>query len=235
MPLLPLQKKQLALLIDPDKVNSEQLALICKQMQNTPFDLILVGGSLIMNDLEFVITNIKKHTSLPVYLFPGSAIQLSEKADGILFLSLVSGRNPEFLIGQQVIAAPMLKRMKLDVVSVAYILIESGKTTSVEYMSNTKPIPSDKIDIIVATALAAEYLGFKMIYLEAGSGALQPISSEIIKSVATQVHIPVIVGGGVRNASMAQACYDAGASVVVIGTAIEQDIQKISDFNFLQK
>ncbi|NSW44948.1 MAG: geranylgeranylglyceryl/heptaprenylglyceryl phosphate synthase [Bacteroidales bacterium] len=235
MALLPFHKKQLALLIDPDKVNNMQLTSICRQLKKTPFDLILVGGSLVMGDLDSVIAYLKKHTSLPVYLFPGNAMQLSDKADGILFLSLLSGRNPEYLIGQQVIAAPILKRMQLDVVSVAYMLIESGKTTSVEYMSNTKPIPSDKIDIIVATALAAEYLGFKMIYLEAGSGALKPVSQEIIKSIAEQVHIPIIVGGGIHNVHIAQNCYNAGASMVVIGSAIEQDVRKINEFNSLQK
>ena len=235
MALLPFHKKQLALLIDPDKVNNEQLASICQQLNKTPFDLVLVGGSLVMGDLDSVIAYLKKHTTLPVYIFPGNSIQLSDKADGILFLSLVSGRNPEYLIGQQVIAAPLLKRMQIDVVSVAYMLIEGGKTTSVEYMSNTKPIPSDKTDIIVATALAAEYLGFKMIYLEAGSGALEPISQEVVKCVAAQVNVPIIVGGGIRSAALAQSYYDAGASMVVIGSAIEQDVRKINEFNSLQK
>lgn len=232
MALLPIHKKQLALLIDPDKVDNEQLANICKQLEKSPFNLILVGGSLVQNDIDSIIVFLKKHTSLPVYLFPGNVMQLSDKADGILFLSLVSGRNPEYLIGQQVIAAPILKRMQLDVVSVAYMLIESGRTTSVEYMSNTKPIPSDKIDIIVATALAAEYLGFKMIYLEAGSGALHAVSPEIIKRVAEQVRIPIIVGGGIRNKTIVNNCYQAGASMVVIGSVIEQDANKINEFSF---
>lgn len=232
MALLPIHKKQLALLIDPDKVDNEQLANICKQLKKSTFNLILVGGSLVQNDLDSVIVFLKKHTSLPIYLFPGNAMQLSNKADGIFFLSLVSGRNPEYLIGQQVIAAPILKRMQLDVVSVAYMLIESGRTTSVEYMSNTKPIPSDKIDIIVATALAAEYLGFKMIYLEAGSGALHAVSPEIIKRVAEQVRIPIIVGGGIRNKTTVNDCYQAGASMVVIGSVIEQDANKINEFSF---
>lgn len=232
MALLPIHKKQLALLIDPDKVNTEKLANICKQLESSSFNLILVGGSLVQNDLDAVIVFLKKHTSLPIYLFPGNAMQLSDKADGILFLSLVSGRNPEYLIGQQVIAAPILKRMQLDVVSVAYMLIESGRTTSVEYMSNTKPIPSDKIDIIVATALAAEYLGLKMIYLEAGSGALHAVSPEIIKRVAEQVRIPIIVGGGIRNKTIVNDCYQAGASMVVIGSVIEQDLSKINEFSF---
>lgn len=232
MALLPIHKKQLALLIDPDKVDNEQLANICKQLKKSTFNLILVGGSLVQNDLDSVIVFLKKHTSLPIYLFPGNAMQLSNKADGIFFLSLVSGRNPEYLIGQQVIAAPILKRMQLDVVSVAYMLIESGRTTSVEYMSNTKPIPSDKIDIIVATALAAEFLGFKMIYLEAGSGALHAVSPEIIKRVAEQVRIPIIVGGGIRNKTTVNDCYQAGASMVVIGSVIEQDANKINEFSF---
>ncbi|NMD00624.1 MAG: geranylgeranylglyceryl/heptaprenylglyceryl phosphate synthase, partial [Bacteroidales bacterium] len=210
MALLPLNKQILSLLIDPDKVDVKEIEKLCKKAEYCGFDLFLVGGSLVYNETDELIKKIKLYSSLPVYIFPGNAIQLSNSADGILFLSLVSGRNPEYLIGQQVIAAPLLKKTNLDVVSVAYMLIESGSVTSVEYMSNTKPIPAEKTDIIVATAIASEYLGYKMIYLEAGSGAKNPISNDIITKVVQNVNIPVIVGGGIRDVTTAQQCINAG-------------------------
>ena len=235
MALLPLNKQILSLLIDPDKVDVKEIETLCKKAEYCGFDLFLVGGSLVYNETDELIKKIKSYCSLPVYIFPGNAIQLSNSADGILFLSLVSGRNPEYLIGQQVIAAPLLKKTSLDVVSVAYMLIESGNTTSVEYMSNTKPIPSDKMDIIVATSIASEYLGFKMIYLEAGSGAQKSISSELISKVVQNVTIPVIVGGGIRNATTAQNCFDAGASMIVVGTAVENNIEIMESFKYIRK
>lgn len=231
----PSKKKQLALLIDPDKVSDKRLEFLSKNAQKSGFDLVLIGGSLLFNDLHSYIAKIKEHTDLPVYLFPGNAMQLSDNADGILFLSLVSGRNPEFLIGQHVIAAPIIRKMNIKVIPVAYILIESGKITSVEYMSNTKPIPSEKTDIIIATAIASEMLGFKMIYLEAGSGAQKPISLEIIKKLSEIINVPIIVGGGIKNAEYVQQCFDNGANTVVIGNAIEENIKLMSKFKSLQK
>lgn len=235
MALLPLNKQILSLLIDPDKVDVKEIEKLCKKAEYCGFDLFLVGGSLVYNETDELIKKIKLYSSLPVYIFPGNAIQLSNSADGILFLSLVSGRNPEYLIGQQVIAAPLLKKTNLDVVSVAYMLIESGSVTSVEYMSNTKPIPAEKTDIIVATAIASEYLGYKMIYLEAGSGAKNPISNDIITKVVQNVNIPVIVGGGIRDVTTAQQCINAGASMIVVGTAIEQNMDAMEAFKTLQK
>ncbi len=231
----PSGKKQLALLIDPDKVSDKKLLFLSRNAEKSGFDLIFIGGSLLFSDIHYCIEKIKENTTLPVYIFPGNSMQLSENADGILFLSLVSGRNPEFLIGQHVIAAPIIKKMNLKVIPVAYMLIESGNTTSVEYMSNTKPIPSEKTDIILATAMASEMLGFKMIYLEAGSGAKKTIPIEIIKKLSENTTLPIIVGGGVKKVEHAQQCFDNGANTVVIGNAIEENIELMSQFTSLQK
>ncbi len=214
----------LAWLIDPDKVNFSTLEESCKKANSLGFRLILIGGSLIHSNIESLIVTLRKYTSLPIYLFPGSFFQLSNKADGILFTSLLSGRNPEFLIGQQIIAAPILKQTSLDVVSTAYLLIENGRSTSVEYISNTKPIPADKLDIVLATCYAAEYLGFSCIYLEAGSGALKPVPVKLVKSVASSVKLPIIVGGGITNYHQVDAYFNAGAKMVVVGTALEKGI-----------
>lgn len=228
-------KKHLALLIDPDKVTDEKLIFLSKNAEKSGFDLILVGSSLLFNDIHSIIKKIKKYSTLPIYIFPGNSMQLSEKADGILFLSLVSGRNPDFLIGQHVIAAPIIKKMNLKVIPTAYILIESGNTTSVEYLSNTKPIPSNKIDIILATALASEMLGFKMVYLEAGSGAKKTIPPEIIKKISENISLPIIVGGGIKKVEQAQQYFDKGANTVVIGNAIEKNMELMLQFKSLQK
>ena len=224
MSLLPLNEKILSWLIDPDKVILSELKKLCAKAEQQGFKLILVGGSIISNKIEELIIEIKKHTSLPVYIFPGSIYQISNKADGILFTSLISGRNPEYLIGQQVQIAPLLKKYHLDVVSVAYILIESGITTSVEYISNTKPIPASKVDIIQATCYAAEFLGFKMIYLEAGSGALNPVPLSVVKTISSSVNIPIIVGGGIKKLNVANSYFQAGADIVVMGTSIEEGL-----------
>jgi putative glycerol-1-phosphate prenyltransferase len=223
MALLSLKKNYLAWLIDPDKLTISEISEKIKTIESAGFNLILVGSSILFNDLDNLIINLKKLTTLPIYIFPGSIYQISPFADGILFTSLLSGRNPEFLIGQQVLAAPILKRTNLDVVSVGYILIENGRTTSVEYISNTKPIPADKLDIILATCLAAEYLGFKMVYLEAGSGAINPVPLKIVEKVCNQINIPVIVGGGIKTTNQAKTYFSAGAKIVVIGNAIEDN------------
>ncbi len=213
----------LAWLIDPDKISFSNLESTCKKAEKIGFNTILIGGSLVFYDIDQLIRTLKKYISIPIYLFPGSVFQLSKKADGILFTSLLSGRNPEYLIGQQVIAAPLLKQTTLDVVSTAYILIENGRTTSVEYISNTKPIPADKTDIVLATCFAAEYLGFRCIYLEAGSGALNPVPLELVKTIAAKVSIPIIVGGGIKQYQQVEAYFKAGANTVVVGTALETD------------
>lgn len=225
--------KQFALLIDPDKHTTKSLTDTVKQANKAKADFIFIGGSLILNALENCIETLKAHTSIPLILFPGSLLQINDKADCILLLSLISGRNPEFLIGNQVVAAPVLKKTKLEILATGYILIESGITSSVEYMSNTKPIPHEKLDIAVATAIAGEMLGLKLIYLEAGSGAPKPVSEKMIAAVKQYINIPIIVGGGIRTKNdIIRAC-KAGADIIVIGTAFEQSMKNIIEFSSL--
>jgi phosphoglycerol geranylgeranyltransferase len=216
------KKKRIAILIDPDKNTTDSLQLIVKNCNLGGVDFIFVGGSLVVGNISETISFIKQNTHIPVLIFPGNVIQISDKADGILFLSLISGRNPEYLIGQHVISAPTLKKSGIEVISTAYILIENGRTTSVEYMSNTVPIPANKPEIVVATALAGEMLGMKMIYLEAGSGAAKSVALGIIREVKKNTKIPVLVGGGIRNARDVSKIFIAGADLVVIGSAVEE-------------
>ena len=185
---------------------------------------IFVGGSMVEERAtETLILQIKKHTKLPVLLFPGDVKQISDKADGLLFLSLISGRNPEYLIGKQVEAVSKLRDTKLEVIPTGYILIENGKSTSVEKVSQSEPIPRNEIQKIADTAKAGELLGMKLIYLEAGSGAVHPVPSEIISFVKQDLNIPLIIGGGIRTTQQLKNAYDAGADLVVIGTAFEED------------
>ncbi len=223
MSKLRFDRHQLAMLIDPDKTPVSSLEQVNNHIQNHGIDLILIGGSLLFNSLDEHIKELKKTTHKPVYIFPGSIFQISNEADGLLFLSLLSGRNPEYLIGQQVLAAPILKRSMLDVVSVAYLLIDGGKTSSVQYMSNTIPIPADKIDIILATCYAAEFIGFKAIYLEAGSGAINPVPLSVVEAVSKSVKLPIIVGGGIKSKTMVEQYFSYGAQMVVVGTAFEDN------------
>jgi phosphoglycerol geranylgeranyltransferase len=221
------KKKQFFLLIDPDRYNNTTLKETIRVANNFSIDLILVGGSLVSRSVSPLIDIIKNNTDIPVVLFPGSLLQITDNADGILLLSLISGRNPEFLIGNHVIASPVLKRSNLEIISTGYILIDNGKTPSVEYMSNTTPIPSDKIDIAVATALAGEMLGLKLIYLEGGSGAKQPVKGTMIEAVKQNVTIPLIVGGGIKNEYDAANVYKAGADIIVVGNAIESKLKML--------
>jgi putative glycerol-1-phosphate prenyltransferase len=195
-----------------------------------PPDLLLVGGSLLFKPIEITITALKLGTSLPVFLFPGNAFQLSDRADGILFLSLISGRNPEFLIGNHVLAAPHLHRAGIEVIPTGYLLIENGTSTSVEYMSNTRPIPANKTDIAVATAMAGEMLGLKSIYLEAGSGADHPVAGHMINAIRKHISLPLMVGGGIRTPETALEVFDAGADLIVVGNAIEKEPKLIKEF-----
>lgn len=225
------KKKQFAVLLDPDKnLDNEKLSRIIKNAEQANVDYFFVGGSLISNSLDRLIERVKAQTELPVIIFPGHAIQVSAKADAILFLSLISGRNPEFLIGNHVISAPFIKKTNLEVIPTGYMLIESGIQTSVEYMSNSKPIPHNKNDIAVATALAGEMLGNKLIYLEAGSGAQHGVSAEMISQVKKSISVPLIVGGGLRTKQDISKAFDAGADIVVIGTAIENNPDLINRF-----
>jgi putative glycerol-1-phosphate prenyltransferase len=216
-------EKQIAVLIDPDNVDNDTLVKRVEIINTGNVDYVFVGGSLLKNSIDNCVDIIKDNTTKPVILFPGSCCQISDKADAILFLSLISGRNPEFLIGNHVIAAPYLYQTGLEIISTAYILIDGGKVSSVQYMSNTSPIPSDKTDITVATALAGEMCGNKLIYLEAGSGALNPVADETIIAVKQKISCPLIVGGGIKTKSELSNKFNAGADIVVIGNAIERN------------
>jgi putative glycerol-1-phosphate prenyltransferase len=217
-------KKQLAVLIDPDKAGERALKSLIEKAHLAQADFFFVGGSLLTNDaIDRVLTTIRELSAIPSILFPGAVTQLSKQADGILLLSLISGRNPEFLIGAHVVAAPLIKQAGIQVLPTAYMLIDGGRPTTVSYISNTTPIPADKPDIAACTAMAGEMLGLRLIYLDAGSGALQPVPGAVIRSVRKNVQLPIIVGGGIRQAEEAAAAYAAGADVVVVGNALEED------------
>jgi len=213
--------KIFAILVDPDKHDRTSIGTIGKTAVGI-VDFILVGGSHVSGSVDETVQMLKDNTDLPVILFPGNVLQISASADGILLLSLISGRNPEFLIGNHVIAAPVLRKTRLEIIPTGYILVENGRTTSVEYMSNTKPIPADKIDLAIATAMAGEMLGHKLIYLEAGSGARENVNAEMIHEVKSHINIPLIVGGGIHSPEQIMETYQAGADIIVIGSAIER-------------
>jgi phosphoglycerol geranylgeranyltransferase len=221
----------LALLVDPDKVgDADRRDALIGQIAASQVDLVLVGGSLIFSSVDDVVVALKQGCGKPVVLFPGLSSHFAPSADAILFLSLLSGRNPEFLIGNQVHAAIPIMESGMEVIPTAYILIDGGRTTSVEYMSNTRPIPANKPDIALATAAAAQLLGFRMIYLEAGSGALNHVPKEVVALVKQTISLPVIVGGGIRTEESLREVLDGGADVVVVGTAFEQDAGLIGSF-----
>ncbi|MDQ6528007.1 geranylgeranylglyceryl/heptaprenylglyceryl phosphate synthase [Flavobacterium sp. LHD-85] len=217
-------QKLLAVLLDPDKIVLENLNHLIDKINESPATHIFVGGSIVQNNiLEELITTLKQKTILPVILFPGDPSQISPKADGILFLSLLSGRNPDYLIEYQVQAAPILKKTNLEVISTGYILIESGNETAVARVSKTKPLSRENLELVLATAQAGEMLGNQLIYLEAGSGAKESVPTEMIKLISQNVQIPVIVGGGIVDLQGIQKAYKAGADLVVIGTAFENN------------
>lgn len=212
------------ILLDPDKISEEKLFPFIRHCEKCGVDGFLVGGSLIISgDLERFIEKIKEITNLPVIIFPGGVEQVCETADAILYISVVSGRNPEHLIGKQVQAAPIIKKKNLEPISTGYMIIESGAITTAEYFSNSMPIPRNKPDIAAATALAAEYLGMKLIYLEAGSGAENPVPNEIVKAVADFCTVPVIVGGGIKSPQTAREKVENGAKIIVTGNFFEQE------------
>lgn len=224
-------RKSIAVLVDPDKVESpSQLQHLINRASENCIDFFFVGGSLVTTtNLSDVIRQIKENVSIPVVLFPGNTIQIEASADGLLFLSLISGRNPELLIGQHVVAAPIIKNTKLEVIPTGYILINSGKTTSVAYISNTTPIPDDKYSLAACTAMAGEMLGLQVIYLDAGSGAKKEISAKMIASVRKSVSVPLIVGGGINSAQKAITALEAGADLIVIGNALEKDPELLTE------
>jgi putative glycerol-1-phosphate prenyltransferase len=231
--------KSFAVLIDPDKTDTSTCLQLIRNSVENKVDFFFVGGSLITgNTMGQVIKLIKSHTTVPVILFPGSNLHIDMSADALLFLSLISGRNPDFLIGQHVISAPILKKSSLEILPTGYILIDSGKQTTVSYISNTTPIPYDKPEIAACTAMAGEMLGLKLMYLDAGSGAQRAISPKMISTVRKSVDAPLIVGGGIRSANEAFEAMMAGADTVVIGNGIEKNpallaevSEKIDDFN----
>lgn len=218
-------KKSIAVLVDPDKAEdpSRLLHLINLASENC-VDYFFVGGSLVTSaNLSEVVRMIKDNVTIPVVLFPGHSIQVDASADALLFLSLISGRNPELLIGQHVVAAPILKNTRLEVIPTGYMLINSGRITSVAYISNTMPIPDDKYSLAASTALAGQMLGLQAIYIDAGSGAEKEISPRMIASVRKTINVPLIVGGGINSARKAIAALEAGADMIVVGNALEKD------------
>lgn len=217
------RKKNIALLVDPDKVDIDSIKLLSEPDIKNKLSAVFVGGSLVFNETKQITKQIKEISGLPTVLFPGSLLQINPEVDAILFLSLISGRNPEYLIGQHVVAAPLIKRYGIETIPTGYMLFDCGNINSVRYMSNTLPIPNDKPDIAVATALAGEMLGLKALYLEAGSGASAPVSIEIIRAVRDAVTIPLIVGGGLRSVNQINSVFESGANLVVIGTVFEQN------------
>ena len=211
------------ILLDPDDFSDREAAHIASEAQKAGADAMLIGGSLLnTNHLDSFVSSVKKAVNVPVILFPGDATQISSVADAILFLSLVSGRNPMNLIGEQVKGAPLIKEYGIEPISTAYMLIESGAVTSVEFMSNTRPLPRSKPMIAAAHALAAQYMGMSMIYLEAGSGAANTVPNKMIRMVREYVDIPVIVGGGIRDAKTAMEKINAGADIIVTGNLLHK-------------
>lgn len=222
-------KKSVALLLDPDKTGGESLFRILNSASEFNTDYILVGGSLTFIGIDKLIRVVREKCNIPVVLFPGNLLQLTHEADAILLLSLISGRNPELLIGNHVLAAPYLKDIREKLISTGYILINCGSKTSVEYMSQTEAIPCDKTDIVVATALAGEMLGMKLIYLEAGSGATKPVPLSVIKGVRENITIPIAVGGGLRTKKEIQEAFSAGADLIILGNGVEQNPDLLRD------
>ncbi len=222
--------KKFAVLIDPDVVGIKNLDKVLALGVKANVDFFFIGGSLIVDDqLDHCLQTIKDYCDIPIVLFPGNSYQLSYKADALLFLSLISGRNPDLLIGKHVITAPFLKMSPLEIIATGYMLIDGGVATTVSYMSNTSPIPSNKNDIAVCTAMAGELLGLKLIYMDAGSGARNSISASMIEAVSQNVAIPLIVGGGIRTPEKALENVEAGADLIVIGNAIEKDPSLIGE------
>lgn len=222
--------KSFAVLIDPDKVNDSNMEQVIRLSTDAQVDYFLVGGSLVIsNYLDECIQYIKKSCSIPVVLFPGSPSQVSPFADGLLYLSLISGRNPELLIGQHVVTAPIVRKSGLEIMSTGYMVIDGGAPTTVSYISNATPLPSDKNEIAMCTAMAGEMLGMKLIYMDAGSGARRAISETMIEKVSSCIDVPLIIGGGITQPEKAYLNCKAGADVIVVGNAIEKDPMLIKE------
>lgn len=217
-------KKLLAILIDPDKVSVEKITDLVSKINSSPATHLFVGGSSYDgNHLDELIATLKQNTSLPILLFPGNPSQISNQADGILFLTLLSGRNPDYLIEHQINAVPFLKKTNLEIISTGYILIESGSETAVQRVTKTQPLDRNNINYVIQTAQAGELIGNKLIYLEAGSGAQLAVPLEMIRLVRQNTTVPLLVGGGIRSQKEIESAFEAGANMVVIGTAFEND------------
>lgn len=218
------KRKKFAVLIDPDKISGKPLEKMASICQHASADFIFVGGSLLTRDLfDQCVHVLKNSCDRPIVLFPGNVLQISREADAILFLSLLSGRNPELLIGRHVVAAPLLKETGIEVIPTAYLLVDGGVSTTVGYMSNTSPLPAEKPEIAAATALAGEMLGMKLTYLDAGSGALNPVAPRMIEAVKKESNLPLIAGGGIRTTEQASDAFSAGADLVVMGNKLEKN------------
>ena len=227
-----LGKRSFAVLIDPDKVNELILDELIALSTAAKVDYFLVGGSLVIsNQLDHVVQHIKKNSTIPVILFPGSSTHISKYADALLYLSLISGRNPELLIGQHVVSAPFIKQSGLEVIPTGYMLIDGGAPTTVSYISNANPIPADKNEIAMCTAMAGEMLGMKLIYMDAGSGAKRSITESMIEKVSQNISVPLIIGGGITDPEKAYLNCKAGADLIVIGNAIEKDPSLITEMS----
>jgi phosphoglycerol geranylgeranyltransferase len=224
------QKKKLAVLIDPDKMRLNNLKKIINLAAQAGVDYFFVGGSLVVHDMmDYTLDAIREIPNTPSILFPGSPQQINAKADAILLLSLISGRNPELLIGQHVLAAPALKKSGLEIISTGYMLIDGGAPTTASYISNSQPIPSNKPEIALCTGLAGEMLGLKTLYMDAGSGAKNPVNAAMIDMVSRNVSVPLIVGGGMRTPKMVRDNAEAGADIIVVGNALESDPELVVD------
>ncbi|MEN9697698.1 MAG: hypothetical protein RLZ56_1119 [Bacteroidota bacterium] len=222
-------QKAFAVLIDPDKLNEAGLLKTIAIAEAAKVDYFFVGGSLVVTDtLDQVVSTLKAKSNIPVVLFPGASDQITPKADALLYLSLISGRNPELLIGQHVVSAPFVKQSGLEIIPVGYMLIDGGTPTTVSYISNTNPIPANKSDIAACTAMAGEMLGLKLIYMDAGSGAQTAIPATMIQQVAKYIQIPLIIGGGITSPEKAKENCLAGADIIVVGNAVEKEPALIS-------
>ncbi len=229
-------KKKFAVLVDPDKYDGKRLIDLVTLAGESMVSYFFVGGSLLSNgNLGETIRVIKDYSDIPVIIFPGDEMQIDPQADAILLLSLISGRNPDLLIGKHVIAAPYLKKSGLEILPTGYMLIDSGRSTTALYMSNSLPIPRDKDDIAISTAMAGEMLGLRLIYMDGGSGAQNSIPSSMIEKVKENIHVPLIIGGGIRTPHLAAEQFKAGADVIVVGNAIEDDqslLKKIAEVTY---
>ena len=231
--LLKLKKENksgFAVLVDPDKVSPSDMIFLAKLCEDAGVDYVFMGGSLLVDhQLNACIQRFKEESDIPIILFPGSPAQVTSYADALLYLSLISGRNPELLIGQHVISAPAVKASGLEVISTGYMVIDGGAPTTVSYISNSSPIPANKSDIALCTAWAGELQGKHIIYMDAGSGAKVPISEEMIHKVSSNIDIPLVVGGGIKTPEKVYANCKAGADIIVVGNAIERDPMLIKD------